>query len=200
MSTHRLLTGAAAMLIALTACGSDGGSSDAATSADDSVTTIAPDDAADAADSGADDPATTAGNAPTGGSALGDVCALFTQQDAEAATGAELVLLAEQTDDSCVYESADPTQMVVVSVNYMVDAIAETSIETLAAMTLGFASVDETGGTVDPVPSISGALSIDAFGVPTVLVPHNDDVVMATVIGGDEAAAVAIAEAVAGNL
>lgn len=209
MRTQRFLAGAAAALLVLGACGG----SDDDSAADEPVTTIGEGetDTADVddtdepggGDSGSSDadPAASVVGSDGGGVEPGEVCSLFTPGDAEAAAGTELELAAEQVAGGCVYSAVDETTMAFVNVTYTPSALsAETTLEQIAAMLLGYGSPAEAGPQIEEVGSIDGALAMDVFGVPTVVLPNGSDMVAVIVMGGDMTSTVGLAEVIAGNL
>lgn len=196
MRTHRLLAGTAAALLVLGACG---GSDDDASSNEPLVTLG--DEDAETDTSEADGTDADAPDAPAGGDAdAPDLCALFSQADAEAATGTKLVLDDEQQDGSCLYSAADPIEMTFAQVSYQVGALSDgTTVDQIAAGAKGYETPEEAELQVVQVGS-ADAVAFDLFGVSVVMMPHGDNLVSVGVMGNDLAAATTLAEVVAGNL
>lgn len=200
MTRSRLVLLALVVAFAGAACGSSDDTSSGDRSAGD-VTTVAGSEGDDAGDGDSD------GDGSSGATNSGglDVCALFTQADAEEALGG--TALQEDSmgvNNTCNYSSADPADGASALVMYQPRALADGTVEEIAELAVAQLPGDSEG-TVAPVASIDGAFSIDKDVMTQVLIPHEDGLITvsaAIVIGDNDnlASTIALAEVVAGNL
>ena len=196
MTRSRLVLLALVVAFAGAACGSSDDTSSGDPAAGD-VTTVA----------GADSDGDSDGDGSSGATNSGglDVCALFTQADAEEALGG--TALQEDSmgvNNTCNYSSADPADGASALVMYQPRALADGTVEEIAELAVAQLPGDSEG-TVAPVASIDGAFSIDKDVMTQVLIPHEDGLITvsaAIVIGDNDnlASTIALAEVVAGNL
>lgn len=192
MTRCRLALLTIAIAFAFTACG---GSND--TSSGDGTTVPGPTAETNAVGDGGSGGATT--------SAGLDVCALFTQTDAEDVfDGTKMTAESVNVENTCSFESDDPADGASVMVMYQPRALADGTVEEIATMAEDQLP-GEAEGAVAPVDGIDGAFSLHKEGLAQVLIPHNDGIVTVSavkVIGDNDnlASSVALAEVIAGNL
>lgn len=197
MHTPRLVVvvvaAAVATLLGLSACGgSDDEKAGGQASPTDSVSTVAGGTEADDA----------SGSGGGEGEAAVDVCALVDIADAEKALdGLKLRPSEGANPDTCTLEAVDETRAAMVIVTYQTSGLEQTAVDEVAGIMMGVGADPDSPSVPQAVDSIDGALALDMGGMPTVLVPHGDDLVSVSVVGGTSIdSVIGLAEMVAGNL